>query len=343
MKKFDANRVVSLRGGISLGAADVGYGYTKFGFNNRDGAKFNLSMFTSRATISPEQNDTGRVRVGGGIDVVRVKVGEKYYEVGPDSNLNQGERTLGDNYIEQPEHLALLKGALAYSKKEFFDLFVVGLPVTHMRSKEKIESLKEMVKGTHELNDGRVCEIKNVVVLPQPQGAFLSHSMCKEKWKMKKERTLVIDPGQFTWDFFMCEGGAVVDHMCGSHNHSMNKILSDMCQNIGTEIGGHFNGMQKLEEGFGTGEIKIKQRSRKIEEFISQKTDSLIKTSVVKMANNLDDLELLDNVIICGGAGKLFKSTIEEVLGVQADVADDPIFENIRGYLLAAAIKGKEL
>ena len=337
LKSFDGGK----KRDVIIGAADIGYGYTKYGSNRKgDCGRFELRMFPSLAGLADRDSDEQSSSIlSDNKNLVVVDVKGRGYKVGPDSHLNQGERSLSEKYIESDEHYALLKGALAYSNSNFYDVYVVGLPVTHMRNTSKINTLKEIVKGTHKVGERNIV-IKEVVILPQPMGAYMTFANGNGAYaKLKKERVLVCDPGRYTFDYYVTENGKPIDHLCGSHNFSVNRIINDISKNIGKHIGGHYDSSIRIEEAIASGVIRLKGEELAIEQFISDNTRALIRDAISRMRNSLEHVELIEKVLVCGGAANLFTKDIEESLNVKPVVFSTPIFANLKGYLIAGAIK----
>lgn len=339
--EFRAGSLLGIDTSKVIGAADVGYGYTKFGFANGNGnTVFHLSKFPSIAsTVTSGDKDPNLVRLESNHDLVEVEANGLLYSVGPDSDKSQGERVLSDSYIEQNEHLALLKGALKYSGKEHFDIYVVGLPVTHMRNRSMIENLKHAVRGEHDLGDGQTCRIDNVIVLPQPQGGYLSYAFESDQYaQLKRDRTLVLDPGHWTHDWLIVQNNSPIEHLCGSHNHSMSRILKDVSRNISNKLSFTFDSLPMLERSIESKTIRLKRQDYELQEFFTDTTYSLIKDSVQRVRNELEEVELIEHIVLCGGAGELFVDAVEECFGIKAPVSNESIFNNLKGYLLAGLL-----
>ena len=99
-------------------AIDLGCGVTKF-IRRVEGTHIECGQFQSIAKFSM-RHTTGDA-FGGLRDTVAVPIGEWFYEVGPDIDpvLGAWRSTMkGENYIETPEYLALMRGALYYMNTE---------------------------------------------------------------------------------------------------------------------------------------------------------------------------------------------------------------------------------
>lgn len=107
-------------------AVDVGSGNTKF-VTAVNGTDFRCASFPSIAYPSSDASTTwpGTERR----KTACIRVGPLFYEVGPDVGLAADTfraKQLHDDYMESPEYLALLRGALSMMKLRHIDLLVVG-------------------------------------------------------------------------------------------------------------------------------------------------------------------------------------------------------------------------
>ncbi len=122
---------------------------------------------------------------------------------------------LSDEWVETPEHTALLKGALSLVSRHGMtldakSLLVLGLPVRLFKSQG--ESLKQIASDLTE------AEIK---VVPQPIGPYHSvmldmHGRPHTDRSMRNESWAVIDVGYYTTDFLLMMNGRWVEKASGS-------------------------------------------------------------------------------------------------------------------------------
>ncbi|MDR2032800.1 MAG: hypothetical protein LBP86_11265 [Azoarcus sp.] len=111
-------------------AVDVGFGNTKY-VSHLVGGEIRCANFPSLAYPSMREPSAqpGFERR----KTVSIPIDGLFYEVGPEVELAAGAfraTQMHDRYIETPEYLALLRGALAMMKLPVIDLLVVGLPVS---------------------------------------------------------------------------------------------------------------------------------------------------------------------------------------------------------------------
>lgn len=335
---------LSMRSDGLAAAIDVGFGYTKMAWASRSSQGFQTDMFPSLAPSATRGglDESGQVMTKR--DTFIVPASGKQYEVGKDAELAQivgGSRSLDDSYIDTPEHLALLKGALCYIGASHLDLLVVGLPVNHMKQPAKIEKLKSICAGPHDLGNGTHVTIGDVVVLPQPLGGLYEQAFRTNSYQAVRERrNLVLDPGQFTFDWLLCQGLKPIHHMCDSHTYASSRIIKALKQSISGKLGRHFNGTTRIEQAIQSGKIKIERKEYNLSEFIDDQVKSTLKESVQLVASSLDELDRIDSITLVGGAGKLYEETVREQFRMNdVSTCENGIHANVIGFLLAGMLR----
>ena len=145
-------------------AVDVGFGNTKY-VSHVLGADIRCANFPSIACPSMREpaSHPGFERR----KTVSIPVNGLFYEVGPEVELAAGAfraTQMHDRYIETPEYLALLRGALAMMKLPEIDLLVVGLPVSSFSARRA--ALEKAMAGVHEIGHGKRVTVKKVLAVP---------------------------------------------------------------------------------------------------------------------------------------------------------------------------------
>lgn len=117
-------------------AVDLGFGNTKF-ITGMAGSEVRCGCIPSLAY--PSTRDPASLPAAERRKTLAIPINGLFYEVGPDAALatdNLRATHLHDRYVETPEYLALLRGALAMMKLPVIDVLVVGLPVSHFVAKK---------------------------------------------------------------------------------------------------------------------------------------------------------------------------------------------------------------
>lgn len=327
-----------------VGAIDVGFGYTKWAKSpDGNGEPPSMGLFPS---LAPELPADGTFRSNGPLtkrDTVVVEANGRFFEVGPDAELAQrvkGSRVLSDNYVLTDDYLALLKGALAYMEQSHYALLVLGLPVKHMRNADKIEALKSLAKGTHQI-DGRTVTVEDVVVMHQPLGGLFEHLIRNNLFQeMRGHRILTLDPGQYSFDWVVTVGSRPEEDQCDSHQFSMRKVLTQLERSISSELGIHFSGGTLLERAVATGSIRLRREDYSIEHFVTNDVKAVMREAVQKALSSIDDHEKFEEVVVVGGGGSFFQPVIQEFYPRQpVQVSPRSISSNVLGLLFAGIIR----
>lgn len=327
-------------------ALDLGWGYTKYSRFNMESEEMEYQSFPSLAPRSTGVDLS--MSILGKRDTVVVNVDGTKYEVGPDSadlDTNDASRNLNDQYIHTEQYKAVFYGALYYIGELEIDLLVVGLPLSNMHAAAK---LRELMVGTHKVNDERTVVVKDALVLPQPLGGlYHCFSLKKEKPEFEfldEEMNLVIDPGFLTFDFLLSNGEKVVENRSSAHTGGVSKVLRSIAESIGAKFGIKYENLGAIDKGLRRRKIKINGETESLDEHIKN-TRSVLEGSVNYMRNIVGDGSDIDNIILLGGGSHIYRKTIEQYYPKhQLIVLDEAQTANVRGFQLAGerfASKGK--
>src|SRR6202049_3128879 len=104
------------------------------------------------------------------------------------------------------------------------DLLCVGLPVAAFKAKKRA-ALERLVLGKHDVGRGKTVRVERARVVPQPQGALMYYGHVHNRVaEIRKERSLIIDPGARTFDWLVTQGM----QLGGEETHSVNRGLFDV-------------------------------------------------------------------------------------------------------------------
>ena len=258
-----------------------------------------------------------------------VMVGEKEWFIGETAIIqSSGILTSGltDEWIETPEHSALLAGAFKKLAQRGINLsgamIVLGLPSRlHQRQKARLRELaRELVNA----------EFK---VLPQPIGPYYAY-MLDAKGAPIADRPItqmswaVVDVGYYTTDFLLMMKGrwveSVKDSAKGVHVAAQNlqRILRD--RDIDTDLAECERAIQtKTVRHFGTQNVS--------EEV--QKATSLVVSEVADASQRLLNqlAGKLDGILVAGGGAYLIADTLKSKWRT-AILADNPRYSVCEGF-----------
>lgn len=327
-------------------AVDVGRGNVKFIASIRSGEP-RCEMFPAEAypsEVAHEQEGWGTRR-----KTVGIPVGNLIYEVGPDASLAADVFNANvlqhDRYCESDEYLALLLGAVHYMDVPVIDLLIVGLPVATFKLRKVVSSLERRIEGEHALGAGRRVVIAKAKAVPQPVGALMSYGLMHNRLaEVRKERSLIVDPGRRTFDWLVTQGMQQVEKRSSSVNRGMFDILQCIADGIGRSTCSQFRDYEAIDTAL---------RSRKKPVVFQQEYDiaqhlplarKIPEQAVAEMMRYVGDAGDIKNILLVGGGAFFFKPAMKAAFPRHAiQELRDPIFANVRGFQYAGTDLARSL
>jgi plasmid segregation protein ParM len=207
-------------------AIDAGFGMMKFS-RKTQGNGVVFDCFPSAAIEVTKTADGGALSsIGADRDVVDVRYDGRDYRVGRDIRHemigNDFGKDMTDTYYDSAVYHALMRGALSYMDEPVINTLCLGLPMNHYMAPGRHDKLKKAYEGVIEINQAKSIVIENVVIQPQPFGAYaglgtkvkelnviLKESgldLIKNPADLKEMTVLVVDPGEYTLDWLLMTG-----------------------------------------------------------------------------------------------------------------------------------------
>lgn len=261
-----------------------------------------------------------------------------------DTQVNR--RDFSNLYVKSDEWLALLRGTLAEAAVSEVDTLVLGLPSSEFYDEET--NLKDYVKtralGVHPIRDDFSVEVKNVEVVPQPLGTFYGQLLsCKtpeEVELLNESLVLVCDPGYYSFDFILIQGG---NRIYKDSSISTPNSVKEVCDRLRVRIkndkavnlqDGRIEAALRQGKKYvfaGGKKISFEAELKEIAGRVANATLSEIRSSLHSKGYEPDI------AILSGGGAEIFKEFIKEGTGVnRVDTAENPVMMNVVGYLRAA-------
>ena len=323
---------------------DIGYSNLKIVFNDPENPK---SVITELLPVGAAPVSQVMQGVAGdkGSSLIQVDVdGEKWYSA-IDPSLIQGLcRVIHENYPSSNQYKALFLGALARIGAPVIDRLVTGLPVNQYLDKKYTQDLKDQLTGVHKLNSKVSVEVKEVLVVPQPIGAYMDMTQNVKDDELLElianGQTLVLDPGFFSVDWVTIVGGSLATESCGTSLDGVSVILEKTASYLSAEYAGTVN-FSKLEKCVveGKRQIALSGAMRDFTEFLEKAIQDHAPRSVNAMQNDLRKNTFTPDVIIlAGGGAKFFKETTQRIFkNAKIIVLDRPEVSNANGFWLLGA------
>lgn len=316
-------------------AIDVGYGNTKFTLSQERSAR-HCAHFPSRTY--PSLTDNTRDALAGRRKTVAIPLNGVFYEVGPDIALagNPFRGSHGhDGYIDTPEYLALMRGAIRYMKVDHIDLLVVGLPVALLATKRA--ALEKLATGQHEIAPGQYVTVRKALAVAQPQGALAYYgAQAHRPINTKCDYSLVIDAGYRTFDWLVAHGLRLVSSKSHSVNCGMLDMIKVMCQKITSDRGIVYRDIDALDCALRTRTAPTIARVPYGLEQLTPIMSATARQAVSSMVEWLGDTVEFDHIIVVGGASSIYLDAVRRAFpGHKVHQIKDPLYANVKGYLIA--------
>ena len=316
-------------------AVDVGSGNTKF-VAGANGADIRCVSFPSVAY--PSSDGLPSWPSGDRRKTTFIPIGALFYEVGPEVALAADTfraRQLHDEYIESPEYMALLRGALGMMKLSHIDLLVVGLPVALFAVKKA--ALEKAMTGKHDVGDGKTVTVAKALAVAQPQGALVHYASVHQKMaEIGKEQSLIIDPGSRTFDWLVAQGMRLVQKQSHSINRGMSDVLRLIAHAITKDIGTPYRDYDAIDLALRTGKPPVIFQKPYDMKHLMPLAESVADQAVSSMKEWLEAPHSLQNIILVGGGAFLFRKAVKAAFPRhRIHEVKEPMFANVRGFQLA--------
>ena len=316
-------------------AIDLGFGNVKYVVGHTD-QEVKCASFPSLAYTSAK--DPGARPAAERRRTVAIPIDGTFYEVGPDVHLAADTfraTQLNDQYVESPEYLALVRGALSYMKVGVIDLLVVGLPVSSFQARKAY--LERAMSGVHDIGGGRTVEVRKAIALAQPQGALAYYTAAFHKQKtIEQEQSLIIDPGSRTFDWLLSRGMRLVLKVSSSVNRGMSDVLKTIAHEISSDIGRPYSDLPAIDLALRTGKpLMIYQKPYDLTPILPT-ARAVARRAVSSMMEWITEDYSIQNVILVGGGAFMFKDAVKAAFpNHKIQVVKDPMFANVKGFQLA--------
>lgn len=327
-------------------AIDVGRGNTKFITDIRNGEP-QCAMFPSQA--QPAEAAYEHEGWGPGRKTVSIPVDGLVYEVGPDVHLAadifNANVLQHDRYTETPEYLALVLGALHYMQLEVIDLLIVGLPVATFKMKRHVAALERRLTGDHELGKGRQIKVTRVKAIAQPAGALMYYGLMQNRvTQLRKERSLIVDPGRRTFDWIVTQGMQQIDKRSHSVPRGMHDVLHAIVDGISRNTGAHYREYELVDTALRTGKkLIVFQKDYNLTQHLAL-AKKVPEQAIAEMLHYVGDAGDIKNIILVGGGAFFYKPALKAAFPNHAiQELKDSIYANVKGFQYAGIELAKSL
>ncbi len=276
---------------------------------------------------------------GGEGSSLQVLIDNEKWAAGVEPERLQGwDRELHEDYPSTKAYSALFKAALLLTGQEKIDRLVTGLPVNQYTDSKRVSELVARLKGTHTVTPKRTVHVEDVMVVPQPTGAFIDAATTADRNLveiMDEGRVLVIDPGFFSVDWVLFSEGEVRIKSSGTSLKAMSVLLDEMDTRIQDHHGASV-GLDLLEKAIRAQRKSILLLGQRInlEEYWKQACSHVAPNALVPLRQSMREEGLnVDVVILAGGGAEAYKEAAEEIFPkAKIQVSTDSVQSNGRGF-----------
>lgn len=316
---------------------DIGYSNFKLAFGHRESDMTTLVRPVGAAPLSLMPQKIGG---GHGSDFVQVLVNNEQWAACVEPGRIQGwERELHADYPSTNQYKALFYAALALTEQPVIDVLVTGLPVDQFKDENTRKRLKDKLTGNHQIANQTTIEVKKVVVVPQPAGAYMDISESVQEDEIEavinQGRTVVIDPGFFSVDWVSIAAGEMRYNSSGTSLKAMSVLLDDAASRIKEEFGGQLS-VEKLESAIvsGKNEIPLYGKMVPIKSYVEEAIKKIPDLALTSMKKSMREEGLDADVILLAGGGATFYKEAAKRIFPKAHIimSANPELANARGF-----------
>lgn len=265
--------------------------------------------------------------------------GEPWVAGIPADFLENWERDLHEDYPSSRNYKALFYAALLKTGRERIDRLVTGLPVNQYLEFERRDKLAESLRGAHKINAKRTVQIDDVVVLPQPVGAYmhlLSVSSAEMMETMDEGRVIVLDPGYFSVDWVAMQGRSLRKGSSGTSQKAMSRVLEETSRLMNEEHGAGACTKDKLENAIRTGKESVLVYGERIaiRDYFDRAIATVAPQAMASLRQAMREEDRgADIVLLAGGGGSAFADSAREVFPrSRVVVPENPVLANAQGF-----------
>ncbi len=299
-------------------AVDVGYGYTKYAYQDK------LSKFPSAVAHIPALTGFGETST--------YTYNGSYYLVGENARLSETIPTRTENFLVKYSPL-LLYHLFKKEGLKSVDTLCVSLSIAEFR--EKKDDLEEVCKVFTVNNE--VYRQKEVVVFPQGLGIWITSGAPKD--------AIIVDIGFNTLDVLtIIDSKPRPEYSFSLSNMGVGNIIDAINDWVNSHFPGNSLSPHMADEILlNGGKFKIFRKQYDLSDFIEEQkrlfADDVI-SSVLSASKLKKVLLSIDEFIIAGGGAYYIPQEVADKHGFY--IPENPEYANVKGFLIAAQSEESE-
>lgn len=334
---------------------DVGHFATKFTTGRSTGAASLGSTIKTDAipSIAVSTGPLQELATSRKLDGVTLQIGRCLYFVGKSAPDQLGPgglfRSASEIYCTTDPYRALSAGAFWYIAAEHgvtrslvIEHLVVGLPLNTINI--YAATVRENCIGTHELpapHDVKqkiTVEVKEVVVVAQPQGAIVNYIESQPQGVVADDDSvLVVDMGGGTFDWFSASGDYQPRYkLCGATNMGTLNCSQTIAEGIKPSHVSNQSVLSRIDKALRTGaeHFRLGTITYSMADYWPS-VAGLITASFNEMRTRVGDFASIDHLILTGGGAPLLQRTLAEIapeLSPMITMDPDSVYGNVKGF-----------
>jgi plasmid segregation protein ParM len=265
-----------------------------------------------------------------------VEVNGEEYLAGVLPRHVENRRVLHANYSESNEYNALFNLALANSGQTTVDRLVTGLPVQQFKDESRKKQMIELMQGRHQPNkEGPIIEVREVMIVPQPFGAFCSAIIANPAIAslLQTGIILVVDPGYYSLDWTLINSGSIQGQGSGGTQNSISTVLEEASSSILERTGARVS-PEKLEASFqSNADVVVRGELmglNRVMEGVTGTVNKSIDEIHQSMRGMADDVDV---VILGGGGARFWEIALKDAFKNAKHIhLENPVSSNANGY-----------
>ena len=315
---------------------DIGYSNLKLAMGHKEKGMETkiLPAGAGRLELMPRNMSAGL-----GNDFLQVTVdGEKWASGVEPSRLQGWERELHRDYKSTDVYKALFYAGLLLSEQPVIDVLVTGLPVDQANSADQRQELVELLKGEHKITPMQEVTVKEVIVVPQPAGAYMDAVNSTEDEDVLEAiqhgRTVVIDPGFYSVDWVALVEGEIHYRSSGTSLKAMSRLLQVADESIMGDYGGS-PGVENLERSIRTQKDPMVFAKRvPLQKYLEDAAKTVTREALTSMRKTMrEDGMNADIVLLAGGGAGDYAEAAKELFPKSRIIeSKDAVLSNARGF-----------
>eukprot|EP01034_Spumella_vulgaris_P034153 gene34153-42112_t len=151
--------------------------------------------------------------------------------------------------------------------------------------------------------------------------------------QLRKERSLIVDPGRRTFDWLVTQGMQQIDKRSHSVPRGMHDVLHTLIEGISRSTGSHYRDYEAVDAALRTGKKPVVfQKEYDLARHLPL-AKKIPDQAVAEMMHYVGDASDIRNIILVGGGAFFYRAALKTAFPNHViHELKDPIFANVKGF-----------